>query len=606
MSNETVKAVVEAYLKQKDPGYALLIDAPWGAGKTHFIRQFIDEEHRDPLYVTLYDVHSVETFDWALVRAAKPWTESKTGQWATRAKEFASGIKVLGFGVDLNKMNLTEFVLTNLPNTLIFDDIERCGLSHKQLSGLINRFVEHQKKRVILLANSEKHADKDSFDKGREKLIGQTVTLKADLDAALIGVWAKVPDGQGKTVLQTHQHLIKETFDEAGHQNLRLILRAVRDCTVMLDALTKEMLGFEEAVDRLIRTHLALHMAYHGGELGKEELETPNPGWGHVIAKHTGAEPPPKSKHELRFEALTKKHPAAELDTYQNSVFPKALRKQLLVGGYAKPNFIRARLMKTNHFTPSAQRPDWVRLWSWDEESVDDLKELLKRIEGSIQSHKLVEPGEILQVYAALNWYGKYSESITHKENTRRFYDHINALIEKDLIRKRSPHGRDRNQYGFSWEAGRISFDGYTFDPDHRAKLLAKKLRGVMDAAYERELPRMGGELVYDLQHDPGKFQGFFEYQTSGLNFSEAPILQACDVQAFATALLDWHEKDKGIAQHIAKTVGKRSAGIRQELALEHPWIDKLKTELITQAAAKHPLLAAQVRLFIARHMTPD
>ncbi|MBO9467124.1 hypothetical protein J7443_17915 [Tropicibacter sp. R15_0] len=618
MSNDTVKAVVDAYLQREDPGYALLIDAPWGAGKTHFIKRFINHETNDPLYVTLYDVQTAEAFEWALVRAALP-KEDARGTFS-RLLESLGNLKVGDGNVNLGKLGSvgmtlwTEHRLANLPNTLIFDDIERCGLSQKQLSGLINRFVEHQGKRVILLANSDKHSDKESFDTGREKLIGQTVTLKADLNAALAAVWAKIPDGQGKTVLQDRQNLIKETFDEAKHQNLRLTLRAVRDCAVMLDALTEEMLGFEEAVERLIRTHLALHMAYHGGEIGKEDLVSRNKSYDKLPRPKTDETKAENTASQTSVPPIiwpiVERHPGADihLRVRQGSlgIISVELGCSLFFDGYASTELTLRELRETHLFTPPAQRPDWVRLWHWDEESVHDLKSLLDRIEDSINNHTLVEPGEILQVYAVLNRFGEYSERFPEKENTRRFCAYINALIEKDLIRKRSPQGGDHGKYGFSLETGTISYGGYGFEPDLRARILAKKLRGAMDAAYERDLPQIGRDLVNDLRDDPAQFQACFDYQTKGLNFSEAPILQACDVQAFASALLEWYEKDKGVAQNIAKVIGKRSAGIRQELALEHPWIENLKSEFITQAAAKDRLLAAQVKLFIKRYMKPD
>jgi len=218
MPNSAAKRVIDSYLQQTEPGYALLIDAPWGSGKTHVMKQVTNCE-ADPsrLYVTLYDVHSAEAFDWALVRAINPWAVEETASWGKRAKELASGIQVFGCSVDLNKVNLTEIALRALPNILIFDDVERCGLGHAQLSGLINRYVEHEKKRVILIANSDQSRDKDAFDATREKLIGQTITLKPELDAALISLWGSIPDGQGRDAVQARQDLIAKTFEEKSN-----------------------------------------------------------------------------------------------------------------------------------------------------------------------------------------------------------------------------------------------------------------------------------------------------------------------------------------------------------------------------------------------------
>ena len=97
MPNSAAKRVIENYLQQKAPGYALLVDAPWGTGKTHFIKQ-VTNCGADPkrLYVTLFDVDSTASFEWALVRAVNPWADSSKASYGKRLKEFASNIQILG------------------------------------------------------------------------------------------------------------------------------------------------------------------------------------------------------------------------------------------------------------------------------------------------------------------------------------------------------------------------------------------------------------------------------------------------------------------------------------------------------------------------------
>ena len=87
MPNSAAKRVIENYLQVQAPGYALLVDAPWGSGKTHLIKQVTNCE-TDPtrLYVTLFDVDSSAAFEWALVRAVNPWAESSKASYGKRLK----------------------------------------------------------------------------------------------------------------------------------------------------------------------------------------------------------------------------------------------------------------------------------------------------------------------------------------------------------------------------------------------------------------------------------------------------------------------------------------------------------------------------------------
>lgn len=50
---------------------------------------------------------------------------------------------------------------------LIFDDLERCDCSINEILGYINSFVEHEKMKVIIVANQEE-IGKSVTEKGRE------------------------------------------------------------------------------------------------------------------------------------------------------------------------------------------------------------------------------------------------------------------------------------------------------------------------------------------------------------------------------------------------------------------------------------------------------
>lgn len=99
--NEAARGVLSDYPTRPSPGYALLIDAPWGAGKTHFVKRETQcETNGERLYVSLYGVSKSEEFDWALVRALKPLSDSAPAKWLAQAKNFVSGLQVAGFAFD--------------------------------------------------------------------------------------------------------------------------------------------------------------------------------------------------------------------------------------------------------------------------------------------------------------------------------------------------------------------------------------------------------------------------------------------------------------------------------------------------------------------------
>ena len=600
MPNKAAKRVIEGYLSRSEPGYALLVDAPWGSGKTHIVKQVTNVgADTTRLYVTLYDVHSPEAFDWALVRAINPWSEEANASWGARAKELASNIQVFGCSVDLTKINLTEIALRCLPETLIFDDVERCGLSHAQLSGLINRFVEHQKKRVILIANSDAHKDKSSFDASREKVIGQTITLRPELEPAIAASWAQIGSGPGCEVLRARQSLIIKTFEEAEHQNLRLLLRSMRDAAAMLDALTAPMLEQSQAVDHLTATFIALHMAYHGGRLSKLDMQNR----ARISTRYISKENKEKEGPPDALEWLQEKHPNCNIEAGYNDVLPVELGYLLIVDGYASPDQIKETLRHTHLFTSQDERPDWVELWKWYEQPYGELQNILDRIEEKRFRSEITEPGEILQIYGSEQLIAKNHGALEVKAVARKWYDYICELSKAGKIPPYTPTNDLMKKYGFDWSHGSIGYLGLGFEPDRRGKLLARRLQSEMNAAFEGRIQTTSGSLLEEFRDRPDEFIKRFVNTGVEENYSRTPILHWLPQDEFAAILIKLRNEHSDIARLVASTFAQRRTPHKPELELERAWFDDLEKEMLAQAKADSELHAAVIRVFIKRDL---
>jgi len=70
MANTVAKGALKSYLKMTNPGYAILVDAPWGAGKTHFAKEvcFEDANAYDVRYVSLNGASDDLAFRRALLK----------------------------------------------------------------------------------------------------------------------------------------------------------------------------------------------------------------------------------------------------------------------------------------------------------------------------------------------------------------------------------------------------------------------------------------------------------------------------------------------------------------------------------------------------------
>ena len=229
--NSAAHGVLRAYLALEEPGYALLIDAPWGAGKTHFIQHHSGKSPDELRYVTLNGVADEAGFRRAILKDSLQADLLTTG--TALAQTLSKLAKVDGLG-QLASDYAEEALLRALPPTLVFDDLERATLPPEQLLGLINDYVEHQGKRVILLVNSEAHARKDAFLARKEKIVGRTITITPDVTAALPAFLAKITEGKGRKYLEAQTDLITDVFRQSDHGNLRLLRNALRNCAPVL------------------------------------------------------------------------------------------------------------------------------------------------------------------------------------------------------------------------------------------------------------------------------------------------------------------------------------------------------------------------------------
>ncbi|WP_156125956.1 P-loop NTPase fold protein [Paraburkholderia kururiensis] len=192
MRNDLILTSIKDYIASPSTSYALMINGAWGAGKTFFWRAqvspAIEAMGKDPVYVSLYGLTKAEDIDSLIVLAMYPILQKKGVKMAWTA--IGTGLRK--FGIDLSKFDLSTFKGSLKNVILCFDDLERCSahLDIEDVMGQINRYVEHENIKTLLIAN-ESEIGKDGnerqerYAKIKEKLIGLTFTVEADVDGAV-------------------------------------------------------------------------------------------------------------------------------------------------------------------------------------------------------------------------------------------------------------------------------------------------------------------------------------------------------------------------------------------------------------------------------------
>lgn len=604
MPNTTAKHVLAEYLALPQPRYALLINAPWGAGKMEFVKKETNYE-ADPtfLYLSLFGIDSAQAFGEALLgailRAPGKATQKRFRAVAEHVKNVVSGSQVMGFSINLSSLSVLEGLRAKLPATLIFDDLERSGMPQQVISGLLNQFIEHDKRRVVLIANTDQMRDKDTFDTTSEKLIGRRIEILPDSEAALQSYWVGIPAGRGKAYLQRHQEMIKSIFAQGGHGNLRLLRYALQATAGLLDKVDKELFDFEDALQKLAGTHLALHMAYSGGKIDKDALERRKDP--HAFGESYFGKSKPEDIH-APLTALADAHPDYDINAINGPVLPVDLAYDLLVKGYVRAERLNDRLREIHHFQKPSAQPDWIRLWNWYEQSPTELETLLARTQARLEGNEITNMGEFIQIYAAQHFMARYDAlEKSQSDLAKTFLCHIRQLTKAHLIPPRFPSGPARQRYVFGDEHGRISYGGYVFEPGAVSIRVVNALKAAMDKAYDKALPDQAAELLTCFEQDTPAFLAQISYDVRTPNFGDAPILHLMDKSRFAHRMLALVQEDRPMAARIAAQIKSRRANLDSELPQEHPWIAEMKDEM--RACAVSRLHGAQIALFIDREL---
>ena len=246
--NEDILRFLEKYKDDPNPQYAVLLDGKWGCGKTFFIKSWLDtfqtenEDELAPMYVSLFGVQTVKQINDTINGLLFPFMNSKVykiGKTITKMVASAALRFNVDYDGDKKSDGTVDFKLDPLMDLLndkkeelkgrrilIFDDLERANIGVKELYGYINRFVEHNRFKVIVVCNSTEITDKETFNRFREKIIGRTFEIHSDIDAAINSFANEIPTSY---FVQQHISEVKEAFKLTGYSNLRVLRQCIRD-----------------------------------------------------------------------------------------------------------------------------------------------------------------------------------------------------------------------------------------------------------------------------------------------------------------------------------------------------------------------------------------
>lgn len=240
---------------------SLLLTGPWGCGKSYLIKKIARELNENKqaaiAVISLFGLDSVSAIN---KRVKDEYTSFKLGSMGKSIKKISKRVKVLAKdslavaetaasgnvalsaaskGVSsLLNYDILDFL--EIQNTIgkkgnerkfviVFDDLERSNIPHKDLLGTINEFVENKQVKTIIVADENKITNKEETGNGyeeyKEKLISRTLHMTTDYDQLIENLVETYPEtSKGyRNFLIENCDLLKLVFLESQSHNIRTL-----------------------------------------------------------------------------------------------------------------------------------------------------------------------------------------------------------------------------------------------------------------------------------------------------------------------------------------------------------------------------------------------
>ena len=584
-------SALHEYASIEKPRYAFMIEAPWGAGKTYLVkREFKDALSSDKArYVTLNGVSDRRSFRRALLNDI---SEAKLVNAVGKFGDALGKIAKVGNVGSLVQDAIENQLIDNLPALLIFDDVERCEMSPGELLGLINEFVEHQAKNVVLCAfierddASDRQKKRDDFLSRKEKVVGRTVKIVADARNALPEFISAMPDGHGQQWFKSNEALVLEVFSSATHSNLRVLRQCLHDCGRVIDVLDEGLRVSTDAMIRFVRTYLALSMTLATGEINSQQLRD--------RSDHRSVVKPSEGESAHPLYNCGQQYPEAEIYAGNAaSILPLDLGFSLIGIGYEKPDKINATLRTTGQFDGNIGIPLWARFVKWRLMPQAELESTFREAQSYIFENHEIKPGPYLHVAHDLISIAEDGAGDGAKI-AKKIEDQIEKLAKNNEI-PIAGYGRD---YGWNDEMGMFSFGGYAFKPNDLTRPIIESMRNAQIEAFKKSRVNEAKRLLGLLREDLDAFGREFSWNNGGSGYYQTAILHEIDAVEFAEVVFGYVTSGdfEAIGAHLQTLAERyRPDNFPEEIV----WANKVKTELEQLAEEAGQLEKARMVWFL-------
>lgn len=592
-----------SYLKEYcDPtrsrDFAVLLDGPWGTGKTFFIKNFLSN-YPQHLYVSLYGISEVGQIDDEFYRQLHPVLSSQKMRLAGRLiKGLAKGVLKVdldgdgksdgSISIGLPDINLKEELTNPEGYLLVFDDLERCSVPVSQILGYINSFVEHDGMKAVIVANEyEILKSKDQrYAEIKEKLVGQTLRVKATVNSAYDDFLKGVSSPGVKAFLNTHKERVIGIHKQSETGNLRLLKQALWDFERVAVHFLEEHWADDEAMRSLASILLALSIEHRAGRLLAQEhmeqllegsmlraLQRDREGGGTIV-----------DEIEERYQATR----------FDNTVLSPNLIVDAVLHGRVMRDEILDSLNKSRYFAKADEVPLWIKAWDYFHFTDEEAAKVALDFNEAFESREFVERGVVYHAFGILLAFCEINLlDMSREDAAAECIKYVDDLVTDNKI------FAELDRENFFDFGGTFGSRGFHERDSLEFKSAVGYYEKQADIIVMGKYPEFAQEIMEMLEHGNERFVLDLCLNNAGPSrFYDKPILSAIAPQDFVRRVLKLTSSQQNLAFNVLKDRHKFPSS-DQALAQEKLWLIKVRDELESQCNNVGPVSKVRIRYFV-------
>lgn len=585
--------------------YAVLLDGPWGAGKTHLIRAFLDSHKtsgRKYLYVSLYGMTSVKQIEDEFYRLLHPVLSSKGMRIASvLVRGAAKGLLKIdisgketaeSINLTVPEINLADYLKGPAEQLLVFDDLERCMMPVTDVLGYINAFVEHDGMKVILLANEEEVTKKDErFPTIKEKLIGQTLRVRSDVDAAYPEFLRTISSEKVRQFLESERDHVLVIHAQSETNNLRILKQALWDFERISLLIPDEDWKNSEAVLKMLKLILAMSMEVRAGRMGPEHLGTlMGSSFVRYMRKRNNEAPGFQEQFEKRYSDVSLTDP----------VFRPDVLGRIIIEGLSDVDLIKKTLGESRYFAKPTDVPAWRRAWYGFESDDVAYEAAVAEVEKQFAARSERDPAVLYHMFGIL----LRASDIGALTKTR-----AEILLDgKAYVDEIARDGKILASVERSGEVNALrgsSGLGFTEENSSEFNEFVKYYLGASNRASEASYATRARALLDRAKKEPQEF--LFDLCVNNVRASpyyETPLLAALPPSEFVTKVVSLPAQ--GQISVFSMFKGRYEFNrLENVLAPEKPWLAEVRSLLLEAMCSARPMTRSRILAMIASDLDP-